>query len=72
MRRSATEEVVYDGEMPEDMPFQEGDIVEHASYGRGRVVELRGIGEHLRLKIRFHSVGFKLLVPRHASLRRVP
>ena len=71
-KRSETEEIIYDGEMPEDSaPFVPGDAVEHPTYGRGEVLDLSGFGEHLRATVRFRTVGVKRLVLKYARLRKV-
>ena len=72
VKRSETEEVVYDGDEPLDKPpYQKGDWVQHPSYGRGCVVGFSGFGESLKVRVRFQSVGFKVLVPEYANLRKV-
>ncbi len=72
VKRSETEEIVYDGEEPlDEHPYRKGDWVQHPSYGRGCVVGLSGFGESLKVRVRFQSVGFKVLVPEYANLRKV-
>ena len=73
VRRSETEEVIYDGEMPlmPDAPFRPGDIVLHGTYGSGKVLNLVGYGDDVRAKVMFHGVGVKLLMLRHARLRKI-
>jgi len=72
VRRSEREEVIYDGELPEEeAPFRPGDVVAHDTYGRGTVLELRGYGDQMRAVVRFHAVGVKRLMLSHARLRRL-
>ena len=72
VRRTKTEEIIYDGESPlDDPPFQRGDMVEHPTFGRGKVLEISGFGEDMRARVRFHSVGLKLLVLKFIRLRKV-
>jgi len=73
VRRSETEEVIYDGEMPlmPDAPFRPGDIVLHGTYGRGKVLNVVGYGDNVRAKVKFHGLGVKLLILKHARLRKI-
>jgi ATP-dependent DNA helicase UvrD/PcrA len=71
VKRSETEEIVYDGEEPDDAAFSVGDTVIHPIHGRGKVVQIQGYGDTAKVKVSFHSVGFKLLVPQYANLRKV-
>jgi DNA helicase-2/ATP-dependent DNA helicase PcrA len=71
VRRSETEELVYDGEMPEDDGYAVGDRVGHPEYGRGEVIGIQGYGDRAKVRVRFHAIGIKLLVLRYANLRKV-
>ena len=74
VRRSETEEIIYDGEYPDvDNPFANCRLpmdVVHPTYGRGRLTELSGYGENLKATVRFPSVGVKRLVLKYARLRK--
>jgi len=74
VKRGATEEIVYDGDQPSDEwvpPFHQGDQVVHPTYGRGKVVDIRGYADSAMAVVRFHSVGVKKLVLKFARMRQV-
>ena len=72
VRRSEAEEIVYDGDLPEEFcPFEPGETVAHPTYGRGEVLDVGGFGENLRVTVRFRTVGIKRLILRYAKLRKV-
>ncbi len=78
VRRSDTEEIVYDGDpapATEDIipnaPFRAGDRVMHPEYGRGQVLSLSGYGASLQAKVHFARAGVKSLILQYARLRRV-
>ena len=51
--------------------FRKGQTVEHATLGRGRVLEVSGRGEHTRLIVAFQQAGTKHLMAKYARLRVV-
>lgn len=53
-----------------DLGLRVGDDVEHATFGEGVVIELRGEGERAEATIRFPGVGVKHLALAWAPLRR--
>jgi DNA helicase-2/ATP-dependent DNA helicase PcrA len=76
VQRDGGEELVYDGESPppaqSDAPrLKEGDNVQHATYGRGKVMSLAGYGEDVRATVRFATVGIKALVLKFARLKKI-
>lgn len=78
VRRSESEEVVYDGDHSPSMddvipsaPFRAGDRVEHPEYGRGQVLGVSGYGPNLQAKVQFARVGVKSLILQYARLKKV-
>ena len=73
VKRSETEEIVYDGERPMDddaaHPFAKGDAVNHPTYGRGVIVDMSGYGDTATSVVRFPTVGVKKLRLKYARLR---
>jgi len=75
VKRSETEEIIYDGEEPDlgssfagcRLPID----VEHPTYGQGKLIGLSGYGEEAKATVRFPSVGVKRFVLRYARLRRI-
>ncbi len=60
----------YEGESQEVFEgFLAGQVVEHAILGRGRVLEVTGEGERMRLTVAFHEAGTKRLMARYAKLK---
>jgi DNA helicase-2/ATP-dependent DNA helicase PcrA len=53
---------------PEPNGLAVGVIVDHASYGRGKVLDLSGMGALRRVKIRFGRHGEKVFVVEKAKL----
>ncbi len=49
----------------------EGRIVEHPTFGRGKIVAVEGFGESLRLDIMFSGVGLKKIMAKYAKLKIV-
>ncbi|MEW6412017.1 MAG: UvrD-helicase domain-containing protein [Candidatus Zixiibacteriota bacterium] len=70
-RQTATRDenlgVHYDFEQSELMRV--GRIVEHPTFGRGKIVGAEGFGESLTLKIIFTGVGIKKIMVRYAKLK---
>ncbi len=57
---------------PESGPaLDEGDLVEHDHFGRGRVELLQGAGANARATVRFDRHGTKQLLLAYARLRRI-
>ncbi len=46
-------------------------MVEHPTFGRGRITSVDGFGESLRLEISFTGVGTKKIMAKFAKLRVV-
>ncbi|HWR83328.1 MAG TPA: 3'-5' exonuclease, partial [Candidatus Deferrimicrobium sp.] len=46
-----------------------GRIVQHPTFGRGRIVHTEGYGDSLTLEIQFAGVGAKKIMPRFVRLR---
>ena len=60
--------VVYDEGEGQIVP---GAIVEHATFGQGKVLAMEGAGQHLKATVFFQSVGQKKLAMKFARLRLV-
>jgi DNA helicase-2/ATP-dependent DNA helicase PcrA len=54
----------------EQEPLAVGDAVVHGTFGRGTITEVQGSGLRTRVKVRFQSVGDKILLLEFARLRR--
>jgi len=54
----------------EDAPFRTGDLVEHPTFGTGKVLGLSGFGEMRSAMVHFRSVGVKQLVLKYAGLEK--
>ncbi|MFO7768813.1 MAG: 3'-5' exonuclease, partial [bacterium] len=62
----------YEGENQDAGPgFRKGQTVEHATLGRGRVLDVSGSGEHTRLIVAFQRSGTKHLMAKYARLQVV-
>ena len=48
-----------------------GRIVEHPTFGRGKIVNVEGYGDSLTLDIMFSGVGMKKIMARYARLKIV-
>jgi DNA helicase-2/ATP-dependent DNA helicase PcrA len=48
-----------------------GRIVQHPTFGRGKIVKVEGVGESLRLEIFFTGVGVKKIMAKYAKLKIV-
>jgi len=68
-RASAPKGVHYEYESEEAV--REGRIVEHPTFGRGKIVAVEGFGETLRLDIMFSGVGLKKIMAKYAKLKIV-
>jgi DNA helicase-2/ATP-dependent DNA helicase PcrA len=55
-------------ELPDSSGLSVGAIVDHASYGRGKVLDLSGFGAMRRVRIRFARHGEKVFVVEKAKL----
>ncbi|KAA3631223.1 MAG: ATP-dependent DNA helicase PcrA, partial [Calditrichaeota bacterium] len=69
MSKSSTEGVHYDFEESEIMRV--GRIVQHPSFGRGKIIKAEGFGESLRLEIMFSGLGVKKIMAKYAKLKIV-
>jgi len=59
----------YHYEYEEDEILRVGRIVQHATFGRGKVTKVEGSGESLRVEIYFTGIGPKKIMPRFAKLQ---
>jgi DNA helicase-2/ATP-dependent DNA helicase PcrA len=51
--------------------FAAGEVVRHATYGTGRIVAFETQGGRRMVRVRFNTVGEKLLDPKYARLTRI-
>jgi DNA helicase-2/ATP-dependent DNA helicase PcrA len=51
--------------------YREGMLVEHGTYGRGRVTEVSGYGALAKVKIRFGSAGERTFLANKVQLKVV-
>jgi len=58
-------------EYEEEEILRTGRIVQHPTFGRGKVVKTEGTGESLRLEIFFSGVGSKKILAKYAKLKIV-
>ncbi|HOP07612.1 MAG TPA: UvrD-helicase domain-containing protein [candidate division Zixibacteria bacterium] len=49
--------------------LQVGCVVQHPTFGRGRVTSMEGYGESLRLEIMFSGIGIKKIMAKYARLK---
>jgi DNA helicase-2/ATP-dependent DNA helicase PcrA len=69
--RRALEERVFEEELNQDLPtLRPGERVSHATFGSGKVVDVVGFGDDLKVTVDFESVGRKRLLARYAGLER--
>ena len=66
----------YDPDEPDyeedvSFPYDVGDIVYHAQFGRGRITAISGYGFDMRITVRFERGSEKTLAAAHAPLQRV-
>ncbi len=61
----------WDEDGSEKPPYQLGDTVMHAKFGRGMVIALSGKGEDLKVTVSFPNVGKKQLMAKMAKLEKV-
>ncbi len=66
MAASQSQGVHYEFEENEIMKI--GRIVQHPTFGRGRIVKVEGMGESLRLEIMFSGIGIKKIMAKYAKL----
>ena len=59
--------VHYDYEEEEIMRV--GRIVSHPTFGRGKIVNVEGFGESIRLEIMFSGIGIKKIMAKFAKLK---
>lgn len=68
-QRSKVDDVYYEYE-GEEM-YRPGRIVQHPTFGRGKIINSEGFGESLRLDIMFTGVGLKKIMAKYARLTAV-
>ena len=51
--------------------METGRIVQHPTFGRGKVVSVEGFGDSLRLEIVFTGIGLKKIMAKYARLKIV-
>ncbi len=68
-RPSATQPQGVHYEFEEEEVIRVGRIVEHPTFGRGKVVKVEGFGESLRLEIMFSGMGIKKIMAKYAKLK---
>jgi DNA helicase-2/ATP-dependent DNA helicase PcrA len=69
--RRASEERGFDEELNQDLPhLRPGERVSHATFGSGKVVEVAGFGDDVKVTVDFETVGRKRLLARYAGLER--
>ena len=51
--------------------LQPGRIVQHPTFGRGKVIKIEGFGESLRLEIVFSGIGLKKIMAKYARLKMI-
>ena len=66
----------YDPDEPDfeeevSFPYDVGDVVYHAKFGRGKVTDISGYGFDMRVTVRFERGSEKTLAAAHARLQRV-
>jgi DNA helicase-2/ATP-dependent DNA helicase PcrA len=68
-RKKQTEQegVHYDYE--EDEIMRVGRMVQHPTFGRGKILKAEGFGDSLRLEIMFSGIGLKKIMARYAKLK---
>lgn len=68
---SAPEGVHYEYEHEGLEGLKLGRIVQHPTFGRGKVVTIEGFGESLRLEIVFSGIGLKKIMAKYARLKLI-
>jgi hypothetical protein len=53
------------------IPYQIGDIVEHAEFGVGVVTAKSGDLEDMKVRVAFEGIGSKLLAVKFARLKKI-
>ncbi len=53
----------------EDEVLQPGRIVQHKTFGQGRIMTVDGFGDSLRIEVNFAGLGVKKLMARYANLK---
>jgi len=56
-------------EFEEEETIRPGRIVQHPTFGRGKVVKAEGYGESLMLEIMFQGIGIKKIMAKYARLK---
>jgi DNA helicase-2/ATP-dependent DNA helicase PcrA len=69
--RRSWDERSFEADLNQDLPtLRPGERVKHATFGSGRVVEVAGYGDDLKVTVDFDSVGRKRLLARYAGLEK--
>ena len=66
-KQAEQEGVHYDFE--EDEIMRVGRMVQHPTFGRGKILKSEGLGDSLRLEIMFSGIGLKKIMARYAKLK---
>ena len=48
-----------------------GRLVEHPTFGRGKILKAEGFGDSLRLEVMFSGLGVKKIMAKYARLKVV-
>ncbi|MBU8933999.1 MAG: UvrD-helicase domain-containing protein [candidate division Zixibacteria bacterium] len=70
-QKSATKDVAIEGvhyEYEGHEAYKVGRIVQHSTFGRGKIIEVEGYGESLTLRIMFSGLGAKKIMVKYAKL----
>ncbi|MBE2188081.1 MAG: UvrD-helicase domain-containing protein [Candidatus Kapabacteria bacterium] len=56
---------------PVNVSFKVGDIIKHPHFGKGKIMQLSGVGKQLKAVIKFDSIGNKNLMLEYAKLEKI-
>jgi DNA helicase-2/ATP-dependent DNA helicase PcrA len=59
----------YESESQEEFEIRRGVIVSHENFGRGKVIQVTGVGDARKATVQFEGYGVKHLILRFAKLR---
>ncbi|MBW7887369.1 MAG: UvrD-helicase domain-containing protein [Bacteroidetes bacterium] len=62
-------EVDYENESQEEIHLRTGALVEHETFGKGKVLQITGKGDSSKAVVNFHGIGPKHLMLKFAKLR---
>jgi len=69
--KRAMEERAFEEDLNQDHPYlAPGSRVSHRTFGAGRVIDVSGFGDDVKVTVDFESVGRKRLLARYAGLER--